>query len=133
MPLGCLQYQKGGGKSNLLACHVATFARKMGCGARGGGYGREGQRKRETAEQESILDLHNRFPNRHRQRDRANSTPRAWREDHGNMLNGLGLQTLSLEPDEGGDNTGADSTVLRTSVLAGNTNVEVERPPQSVS
>lgn len=62
-----------------------------------------------------------------------NSTPRTSKEDHEKVLNNLGRHTLSLEHAEGGGNTDAESSVLRTSMLAGNADVKVERQLQSVS
>ena len=90
----------------------------------------EDNRSRET---ESITRSTPLFPNCYRQHDWADGTPHASREDHGTVLNNLDLQTLSLGHDEGGGNAGAGSSVLRKSMLVGNTDVEVERPLQSVS
>eukprot|EP00903_Cladosiphon_okamuranus_P016387 g15112.t1 len=70
-----------------------------------------------------------------RQHDWVDSNPHTFKEDHGKILHSLDLQTLSVDHHEGagGDITGADSSVLRKSMLAGTIDVEVGKPHRSWS
>lgn len=112
------------------ACHVTTSSNPLQMRCEGGGeYGRG----KEANIGKRFLILRCDFLNHHRQHDWKGSTPHTLKEDHGTVLNSLDLQTLSLARAEGGDITGADSSALRKSMLAGNVDIEVEKPLQSVS